>query len=97
MATRVAGASALDNAGILVPTEEPSRLATAVDALLADPARRRQLGQAARRRAVERYPVQRSALRSGYGRSSVCQVQLSTKPRFGLGRDGANCIRMEGS
>ena len=60
VATRVAGASALDDAGILVPTEEPSSLAIAVDALLADPARRRQLGQAARRRAVERYSVQRS-------------------------------------
>ena len=60
VATRVPGVSALDGAGILVPVEEPSSLAIAVDTLLADPARSRQLGQAARRRAVERYTLQRS-------------------------------------
>jgi glycosyltransferase involved in cell wall biosynthesis len=60
VATRVAGASALGDAGIVVPVEEPSLLAKAVDDLLADPVRRCQLGKAARRRAVERYSVRRS-------------------------------------
>ncbi|HEX2320405.1 MAG TPA: glycosyltransferase [Streptosporangiaceae bacterium] len=60
VATRVAGCSALDAAGILVPIEEPALLAKAVDELLADTVRRTQLGKAARRRAVERYSVQRS-------------------------------------
>jgi glycosyltransferase involved in cell wall biosynthesis len=60
VATRVAGASALDGVGILVPTEEPASLALAVDALLADSVRRRELGIAARSRAVERYSLQRS-------------------------------------
>ncbi|MGN6676585.1 MAG: glycosyltransferase [Streptosporangiaceae bacterium] len=60
VATRVSGASALDGAGILVPIEEPSSLAMAVDDLLADPVRRGQLGKAARRRAVGRYSVRRS-------------------------------------
>ena len=65
VATRVAGASALHGAGILVPAEEPSRLATAVDDLLANPVRRRQLGMAARRRAVERYSLRRCLDDSG--------------------------------
>jgi len=60
VATRVAGTSALDDAGILVPIEEPSRLATAVDSLLANEARRRRLGQAARQRAVDHYSMQRA-------------------------------------
>ena len=60
VATSVPGTSALDGTGILVPVEEPANIAQAVDDLLADPALRRDLGQAARRRAVERYPLQRS-------------------------------------
>lgn len=60
VATRVAGTSALAGAGILVPAEDPANLAMAADALLADPARRRELGIAARTRAVERYSLQRS-------------------------------------
>ena len=60
VATRVAGASALDGAGILVPIEDPQSLAEAVDALLANPVRRDLLGRAARSRAVEQYPLQRS-------------------------------------
>jgi glycosyltransferase involved in cell wall biosynthesis len=60
VATRVAGTAALDGAGQLVPAEDPQGLAEAVDALLADPQRRQQLGAAARERAVEDYSLQRS-------------------------------------
>jgi len=60
VATRVPGTSALGGAGQLVPVEDPQCLAEAVDALLADPQRRRQLGAAARARAVENYSLQRS-------------------------------------
>jgi glycosyltransferase involved in cell wall biosynthesis len=60
VATRVPGTSALGVAGQLVPVEDPQSLAEAVDALLADPQRRRQLGAAARARAVENYSLQRS-------------------------------------
>ena len=60
VATRVPGTSALGGAGQLVPVEDPQSLAEAVDALLADPQRRRQLGAAARARAVENYSLQRS-------------------------------------
>lgn len=60
VATQVAGTSALEGAGQLVPAEDPKSLAEAVDALLADPQRRRLLGAAARERAVEHYSLQRS-------------------------------------
>jgi glycosyltransferase involved in cell wall biosynthesis len=60
VATRVPGTSALGEAGQLVPVEDPQGLAEAVDALLANPQRRRQLGAAARARAAENYSLQRS-------------------------------------
>jgi glycosyltransferase involved in cell wall biosynthesis len=60
VATRVAGTSALEGAGQIVPVEDPAALAEAVDALLADPDGRRQLGLAARQRAVEEYSLERS-------------------------------------
>ena len=60
VATRVAGSSCLDGAGILVPPEDPRSLAEAVDALLAMPGERKRLGSAARAQAVERYPLERS-------------------------------------
>lgn len=60
VATRVAGSSALAEAGVLVPAGDPTVLARAVDALLADPDRRRDLGLAARRRAVEQYSLEHS-------------------------------------
>jgi len=60
VATRVAGSSALDGAGVMVPAEDPPALAQAVDGLLADPDRRRRLGLAARRRAVEQFSLRRS-------------------------------------
>ena len=60
VATRVPGTSALGAAGQLVPVEDPQSLAEAVDALLADPQRRRQLGATARARAVENYSLQGS-------------------------------------
>jgi glycosyltransferase involved in cell wall biosynthesis len=60
VATRVSGTCALAGAGVVVPVEQPMSFADAVDALLADPARRRQLGNAARSRAVESYSLGRS-------------------------------------
>jgi glycosyltransferase involved in cell wall biosynthesis len=60
VATRVAGSSALDGAGQIVPVEDPQAMALAVDALLADPGRRKMLGLAARQRVVEDYSLQRS-------------------------------------
>jgi glycosyltransferase involved in cell wall biosynthesis len=60
VATRVPGSSALDGAGVLVPVEDPQALAQAVDALLADPDRRKALGLEARQRVVERYSLERS-------------------------------------
>jgi glycosyltransferase involved in cell wall biosynthesis len=60
VATQVAGSSALAGAGELVPAEDPESLAAAIDAMLADPQRRRRLGAAARKRAVEHYSLQHS-------------------------------------
>jgi glycosyltransferase involved in cell wall biosynthesis len=60
VATRVAGSSALDGAGQIVPVDDPQALAEAVDAMLADPDHRRLLGLAARERVAERYSLQRS-------------------------------------
>ncbi len=47
--------------GIVVPQDDADALAAAVSALLADPDRRRAMGRAARRRAGERFSVQRVA------------------------------------
>ena len=60
VATRVAGSSALGEAGVLVPAENPQALARAVDGLLADPDRRRLLGLAAHQRAAKLYSLNRS-------------------------------------
>lgn len=60
VATRVPGSSALEGAGILVPPGNPVALAREIDALLADPDRRRSLGVAARARVVDQYSLQRS-------------------------------------
>lgn len=48
----VAGSQAVENAGVVVPVEDPDTLAREIDALLADPAGRRQLGIAARERSA---------------------------------------------
>ncbi len=47
VSTQVPGTSALGRASQLVPVEDPKSLAKAVDALPADPQRRRELGVAA--------------------------------------------------
>jgi glycosyltransferase involved in cell wall biosynthesis len=60
VATRVAGSAILDGAGVLVPVADARALAEAADALLADPNRRRSLGQAARERVSGQYPLERS-------------------------------------
>jgi glycosyltransferase involved in cell wall biosynthesis len=60
VATRVAGSSVLSGAGVLVPAGDPAALARAVDALLADPDRRRRLGHAARQRAVRQCSLEDS-------------------------------------
>jgi L-malate glycosyltransferase len=60
VATNVGGipdAVAEGETGLLVPPQRPDRLAEALDALLADPDRRAQMGAMAQRRARERYHV----------------------------------------
>jgi glycosyltransferase involved in cell wall biosynthesis len=47
------------DAGVLAPPEDPGAFARLLEALLADPERRAALSLAARRRAVERYSVER--------------------------------------
>ena len=44
--------------GLLVPAEDPGALAEAVAALLADPARRRSMGEAGRRRVLKEFGLQ---------------------------------------
>lgn len=58
IATRVGGSSALGEAGVLVPAEDPQALAREADALLADPGRRKLLGQAARHRAAGQFSLE---------------------------------------
>jgi glycosyltransferase involved in cell wall biosynthesis len=60
VATGVAGTSALGGGGQIIPVDDPQALAQSVDALLADPERRRRLGLEARKRVVEEYSLQRS-------------------------------------
>ena len=48
--TDVSGAEAVGDAGIVVPPNDPQAIARGIDALLADPDRRRKLGEAARER-----------------------------------------------
>lgn len=45
--------------GLLVPRDDPRALADAIATLLADPARRRRMGAAGRRRVAERFPLVR--------------------------------------
>jgi glycosyltransferase involved in cell wall biosynthesis len=85
VATRVAGSSVLSGAGVLVPAGEPAALARAVDALLADPARRRLLGHAARQRAVRQCSLDRSvgailALWQDLGASPAASTAASAPP-----------------
>jgi len=47
--------------GMLVPPEQPAALATAIASLIADPARRRAMGHAAHRRALQNYSPSRMA------------------------------------
>ena len=47
--------------GVLVPTENPAALAAAIAGLIADPARRREMGLAAHRRAIQNFTPSRMA------------------------------------
>jgi len=60
VATSVSGTSCLADAGVIVPPEDPNRLAAAVDILLAEPGERHRLGSAARIRVVDQYSLKRS-------------------------------------
>ncbi|MEY2446761.1 MAG: hypothetical protein QOH79_237 [Acidimicrobiaceae bacterium] len=48
--------------GMLVPPRSPADLAAAIDGLVAEPERRRRLGEAGRRRAAEAFPVETEAV-----------------------------------
>ncbi len=63
VATRVPGAGAAEGVGVLVEREDPVAMAGALDALLADPARRLELGRGARARAVEQFRLEGSQRR----------------------------------
>jgi glycosyltransferase involved in cell wall biosynthesis len=52
VATDVSGAEAAGDAAVIVPPEDPTALAVGIDSLLRDPARRRELGRAARARSA---------------------------------------------
>jgi glycosyltransferase involved in cell wall biosynthesis len=52
VATDVSGAEAAGEAAVIVPPEDPTALAAGIDSLLRDPARRRELGRAARARSA---------------------------------------------
>ncbi len=61
VATEVGGTrEALTGCGILVPAQDPARLAQGILRLVEDPALRTRLGQAARRRALELFTIDRS-------------------------------------
>jgi glycosyltransferase involved in cell wall biosynthesis len=64
VAADVAGASVLDGAGVLVPPDDATALAAAIDQLLGDPAERARLGDRARALAVERFDARLSAKRT---------------------------------
>jgi len=55
VATRVAGAAALEGAGVIVPPEDPAAMADAIDELLADTTRCHELGGQARAVAEARF------------------------------------------
>jgi glycosyltransferase involved in cell wall biosynthesis len=62
VATRVGGADELVQdgvTGLLVPAHDPAALAKALDTLVSDPGKRRQFGSAGRRRALERFGLER--------------------------------------
>jgi glycosyltransferase involved in cell wall biosynthesis len=89
VATRVPGTSALRGAGQIVPVEDPRALAQAVDALLADPDRRRLLRLAARRKVVEQYPLERSV----QGTLRLWR-RLGARPRIRSGARGSGSERL---
>jgi type III pantothenate kinase len=46
-----------ETTGVLVPREDDAALANAIESLLDDPERRRRMGQAGRRRVLEKFTV----------------------------------------
>jgi len=65
--------------GLLVPAEDPGALAEAVAALLADPARRRSMGEAGRRRVLKEFGLQAmvDSTAAIYRRAARARAQLT--------------------
>lgn len=84
--------------GLLVPVRDPERLAAAIEALAADPARRARLGCAARLRALERFDGKRveDTIVEGYRRLLSGRrrrpVQLALKRAFDLAASAAGLV-----
>jgi glycosyltransferase involved in cell wall biosynthesis len=70
--------------GILVPVRDPQRLGAAIASLVADPALRRRLGNAARARAVERFDERRVE------EVIVAEYRRLLSPRWGNGGHTSN-------
>jgi glycosyltransferase involved in cell wall biosynthesis len=65
--------------GLLVPAEDPGALAEAVAALLADPARRRSMGEAGRRRVLKEFGLRAmvDSTAAIYRRAARARAQLT--------------------
>lgn len=82
VATEVGGTrEALTGCGILVPAQDPARLAQGILRLVEDPELRRRLGQTARRRALELFTIDRSV--AGFA-SAYRRLAGEPRPAAGL-------------
>jgi len=82
IASRVGGMPEVvgdQESGLLVPEEDPQSLATAIIALLQDPARARQMGEAGRRRVEQFFSLERRTTAV----ASICATVADGEARRG--------------